>query len=67
MNNFDLKWFEKIEKLEEFIVNASKKGWKVKVSFGTANEPLKIKISRKMDSSKSKKILRNWRSGPESI
>jgi hypothetical protein len=70
MNSLDLKWFEKIEKLEEFIVNASKGGWEVKVSFGSVNEPLKIKISRrashKMDSSRSKNILRNWRR-PDSI
>ena len=70
MNSLDLKWFEKIEKLEEFIVNASKDGWEVKISFGSVNEPLKIKISRrashKTDSSRSKNILRNWRR-PESI
>ena len=69
MNSLDLKWFEKIEKLEQFIVNAAEKGWKVKVSFGTVNEPLKIKISRRsarrIDSSRSKSVINNWRK-PES-
>jgi len=45
MKKLDLKWYEKIEEIEDFLIKAGEEGWEVDISFGS-DELLELRIKK---------------------